>query len=324
MPFPGAPVHDAPAMSEVAPIEVRGLRKTYGALRRAKRIEALRGIDLEVRPGEIFGLLGPNGAGKTTLVKILLAIARASGGEARLLGRPAGDPRARREVGYLPENIRFPDFLHAEGALHYLGRLSRLSAADRSRAVPAALEQVGLLDRRRSKVATFSKGMIQRLGLAQALLHRPRLVVLDEPTDGVDPIGRKEIRDVLVRLREDGATVFLNSHLLSEVERVCDRVAILDRGRVLRIGSVEALTRRGNRWRISVEGDPGVAAAALGPLAAAAGGAVEVDAPTTAALNEAIDRLRAAGVLLTDVRAAATSLEDVFLEVVEHGREGAS
>jgi ABC-2 type transport system ATP-binding protein len=311
-------------MSDVSPIEVRGLRKTYRAIRRSKRIEALRGIDLEVRPGEIFGLLGPNGAGKTTLVKILLAIGHATGGEAKLLGRPVGDPRARRAVGYLPENIHFPDFLHAEGALHYLGRLSRMSGADRKQAVPAALEQVGLLERRRSKVRTFSKGMLQRLGLAQALLHRPRLLVLDEPTDGVDPIGRKEIRDVLVRLREGGATVFLNSHLLSEVERVCDRVAILDKGQVLRTGSVEELTRQGNRWRIAVEGDPAVAVAALGAGAVAAGGAVELDAPDPAALNAAIDKLRAAGVLLTEVRPVSTSLEDVFIDVVaHHGAEAA-
>jgi ABC-2 type transport system ATP-binding protein len=310
-------------MSDASPIEVRGLRKTYGALRRSKRIEALRGMDLEVRSGEIFGLLGPNGAGKTTLVKILLAIAHASGGQARLLGRPAGDPRARREVGYLPENIHFPDFLHAEGALHYLGRLSRMSGADRRQAVPAALEQVGLLERRTSKVRTFSKGMLQRLGLAQALLHRPKLVVLDEPTDGVDPIGRKEIRDVLVRLREGGATVFLNSHLLSEVERVCDRVAILDKGLVLRTGSVEELTRHGNRWRIAVEGDPAAAVKVLGSTAAVVGEALEVEAPTPLTLNEAIDKLRAAGVLLTEVRPASTSLEDVFIEVVEHGREEA-
>ncbi|MBN1771620.1 MAG: ABC transporter ATP-binding protein [Deltaproteobacteria bacterium] len=308
-------------MTEPSPIDVRGLRKTYRALRRSKRIEALRGIDLEVRPGEIFGLLGPNGAGKTTLVKILLAIGHATGGQAKLLGRPVGDPRARRQVGYLPENIRFPDFLHAEDALHYLGRLSRMSGADRKQAVPAALEQVGLLERRTSKVRTFSKGMLQRLGLAQALLHRPRLVLLDEPTDGVDPIGRKEIRDVLVRLREGGATVFLNSHMLSEVERVCDRVAILDQGQVLRTGSVEELTRHGNRWRVAVEGDPAAAAGALGPSATVLEGALEVEAPTVAALNAAIDRLRAAGVLLTEVRPASTSLEDVFIDVVEHGRE---
>jgi ABC-2 type transport system ATP-binding protein len=307
----------------VLPIATTDLCKTYGALRRSRRVEALRGISLAVRKGEIFGLLGPNGAGKTTLVKILLGICHGTGGEARLLGRRVGDPKARRAVGYLPENLRLPDFLDAVGTLEYLGRLSGMPGAERRRAIPAALEQVGLADRSKSKVRTYSKGMLQRLGLAQALLHRPRLVVLDEPTDGVDPIGRKEIRDILLKLREGGATVFLNSHLLSEVERICDRVAILDRGRILRVGGVEELTRQGHRYRIGVEGDPAAALAALGELpgAAAAGGAVEFDADTPAAMNVAIDRLRAAGVVLCEVRPLAASLEDVFIEVVEHGRE---
>ena len=231
-------------METTPPIATVALCKTYGALRRSRRVEALRGLDLQVRAGEIFGLLGPNGAGKTTLVKILLGICLGSSGEARLLGRPVGDPEARRGVGYLPENLRLPDFLDAVGALEFLGRLSGMPAAARRTAIPAVLEQVGLADRSKSKVATFSKGMLQRLGLAQALLHRPRLVVLDEPTDGVDPIGRKEIRDVLLQMREKGTTVFLNSHLLSEVERICDRVAILDRGRLIAEGTLADLRAR--------------------------------------------------------------------------------
>jgi ABC-2 type transport system ATP-binding protein len=311
-------------METTPPIATVALCKTYGALRRSRRVEALRGLDLEVRAGEIFGLLGPNGAGKTTLVKILLGICLGSSGEARLLGRPVGDPEARRGVGYLPENLRLPDFLDAVGALEFLGRLSGMPAADRRTAIPAVLAQVGLADRSKSKVATFSKGMLQRLGLAQALLHRPRLVVLDEPTDGVDPIGRKEIRDVLLQMRESGTTVFLNSHLLSEVERVCDRVAILDRGKILRVGGVEELTRQGNRYRIAVEGDAAKALAALGDLpgTAVVEGGVEFDADTAAAMNVAIDRLRAAGFVLREVRPLATSLEDVFIDTVEHGREG--
>ncbi len=303
-------------------MRVTDLRKTYRSLRRSRTVEALRGVDLDVRPGEIFGLLGPNGAGKTTLVKILLGICRADGGDALLLGRPAPDPASRREVGYLPESLRLPEFLDAEGALHFLGRMSGMPPSERRGAVPAALERVGLGARRRSKVGTYSKGMIQRLGLAQALLHRPRLLVLDEPTDGVDPIGRKEIRDILLEARAQGTTIFLNSHLLSEVERVCDRVAILDRGRVLRVGQVEDLTRKGNRYRAAVEGDPGAALEALG-TGAVVDGAIEFDAATPAEMNVLLGRMLAAGVVVVEVRRAAASLEDVFIEVVGHG-EGAS
>jgi ABC-2 type transport system ATP-binding protein len=310
--------------SNVAPIAVAGLKKIYRAWRKSRRIEALAGISLEVTPGEIFGLLGPNGAGKTTLVKILLGICHASEGRARLMGRSVDDPRARREVGYLPENLRLPDFLDAEGTLHFLGRLSGMPRGERTAAVPEALRRVGLYERRASRVRTFSKGMMQRLGLAQALLHKPRLVVLDEPTDGVDPIGRKEIRDVLLQLRGTGTTVFLNSHLLSEVEQICDRVAILDRGKVLRIGGVEELTKRSGRWRIAIEGEAASALAALGAEGSASvvDGALELAASTAAAMNGAIDRLRAAGIVIREVRPVETSLEQVFLETVEHGREG--
>jgi ABC-2 type transport system ATP-binding protein len=305
-----------------AVVEVTGLRKTYRAWRRARSVDALCGVDLAVRAGEIFGLLGPNGAGKTTLVKILLSICHATAGSARLMGRPVGDPAARREVGYLPENLRLPDFLSAEAALHFLGRLSGLPAAERRRKVPEALERVGLAERRHSKVRTYSKGMIQRLGLAQAFLHRPRLVVLAAPPDGVDPIGRKEIRDVLLELRAAGTTVFLNSHLLSEVERVCDRVAILDKGLVLRVGAVDDLTRGGNRYRILVDGDPAAALAAAGPdrRATAIDGGIEFDADAPRAMNEVLDRLRAAGVVVLEVRRPSVSLEDVFIDVVGHGQ----
>ncbi|MBI4914636.1 MAG: ABC transporter ATP-binding protein [Acidobacteria bacterium] len=310
----------------MTPIAVTELRKTYRAWRKSRRIEALGGISLEVREGEIFGLLGPNGAGKTTLVKVLLGICHATSGDARLMGRRVGDARARREVGYLPENLRLPDFLSAETALHFLGRLSGMPSEARRKAVPVLLERVGLLDRRRSKVRTFSKGMTQRLGLAQALLHRPRLVVLDEPTDGVDPIGRKEIRDVLFELRGTGTTIFLNSHLLSEVELICDRVAILDRGKILRVGGVEELTRRTDRWRIAVEGDAGAALAALDGQREpqVVRGAVEFSAPSALEMNAAIDRLRAAGIVIREVAPVSASLEEAFLEIVEHGREGAS
>ena len=306
-------------MSEVV-LQAVGLRKRFGTL------TAVDDLSLEVRDGEIFGLLGPNGAGKTTLVKVLLGICHATAGQARLMGRPVGDARARREVGYLPEHLRLPDFLNAETALHFLGRLSGMPSEARRKAVPELLERVGLASRRRSKVRTFSKGMIQRLGLAQALLHRPRLLVLDEPTDGVDPIGRKEIRDVLLELRGTGTTIFLNSHLLSEIEMICDRVAILDHGKILRVGDVRELTRRRDRWRIAVEGDVDAARAALAETRSpdVVRGALEFSATSAEELNAAIDLLRAKGVLIREVHAVSASLEEAFLEIVGHSREEAS
>ena len=215
-------------------IRVESVSKRYG--RGAKAVDALRGASLAVRDGEIFGLLGRNGAGKTTLVKILLDIVRPSAGGASLLGRPVRDPGARHEVGYLPEDHRFAEYQTAESALDFYAMLSGVPRSLRRRRVPELLAMVGLGKDARRKIRGFSKGMKQRLGLAQALLHEPRVLLLDEPTDGVDPVGRAEIRDVLLQLKNEKRTVFLNSHLLSEVERLCDRVAILERGQVVREG----------------------------------------------------------------------------------------
>ncbi len=231
-------------MSQAHVATVEDLCKTYrdGFLRRRK-IEALRGVSFQVRPGEVFGLLGPNGAGKTTLIKILLGIVRKSGGRAELLGRPAGDPRGRRRVGYLPESHRIPGHLTGNTALEYYGSLSGLSVSrikDRRRGL---LESVGLAEWGKTSVKKYSKGMRQRLGLAQAMLHEPDLLILDEPTDGVDPVGRSEIRKVLTRLKGQGKSIFLNSHLLQEVELVCDRVAILDKGHLLHVGGVQEITQ---------------------------------------------------------------------------------
>lgn len=229
-------------MTQDAAIEVRSLTKTYrsGLLRR--RFEALRGVSLRVERGEIFGLLGPNGAGKTTLIKVLLGIVRRSGGSAALLGKSAGDRAGRTRVGYLPENLRIASHHTALTAMEYYGRLSGLSWSEIKSERVRLLESVGLADRSRESVKKFSKGMLQRLGLAQSLLHDPELLILDEPTDGLDPVGRSHVRNVLTRLKEQGKTIFLNSHILQEVELICDRVAILDRGLVKAIGNVHELS----------------------------------------------------------------------------------
>ena len=291
-------------------------------------VRALDGLDLEVAPGEIFGLLGPNGAGKTTLVKSLLGIVRPTSGSAALFGVPARRPEARRRVGFLPEHHRFPPFLTAEALLDLYGRLADVSATDRKRRIPLLLDRVGMADWRRAKIKTFSKGMMQRVGLAQALLSAPDLLFLDEPTDGVDPAGRREIRDLLVELRGEGKTIFLNSHLLSEVEQVCTRVAILKGGRLVREGTVGELTAVEKVYEIVATPIPDVLLQALdGALVPATDvgptpGAPTSDlrryratAPDRADLNALLDRLRSEGVLLEAVRPLRRSLEDFFVEV---------
>lgn len=226
-------------------IEVHELKKTYriGWFRR-RRLEALKGISLNVRAGEIFGLLGPNGAGKTTFIKILLGIAKRTSGSVALLGHRAGDRISRREIGYMPENLRIPRYHTAVTALNFYGQLSGLSPATIRRRSAEMLEVVGLKERARDNIAQYSKGMLQRLGLAQALLHKPRLLILDEPTDGLDPVGRAQVRSILHQFKQDGHTVFVNSHILQEVELICDRVAILDHGTERFVGTVSELTRQ--------------------------------------------------------------------------------
>jgi ABC-2 type transport system ATP-binding protein len=228
-------------------IETAGLRKEYG------RRTVLHDLSLAVEPGEVFGFLGPNGAGKTTTVKILLGLVRPTGGTARLLGRPAADPAARRQVGYLPENFRFHEWMTGRELLDFHGRLAGLPADERRRRIPEVLERVGLAGRGDDRVGSYSKGMAQRIGLAQAILHRPALVILDEPTSALDPLGRRDVRDFIRGLRGEGVAVFLNSHLLGEVEMVCDRVAIVDRGRVVRAGRLDELAAGARELRLTLD-----------------------------------------------------------------------
>ena len=221
-------------------IETHDLSKNYG------ETVAVAGLTLTVGQGEVFGFLGPNGAGKTTTVKMLLGLVAPSAGEARLLGRRPGDPAIMGRVGFLPEHFRFPAWLTAADFLDVHARLYGLSAAERRVRIPKLLARVGLGDRPRSKLGDFSKGMLQRVGLAQALLNDPALVFLDEPTSGLDPLGRREVRDLIHELRAAGVTVFLNSHFLSEVEVTCDRVAIVKRGRIVRLGHAGRVDAAGN------------------------------------------------------------------------------
>src|SRR6056297_3777205 len=231
-------------------VEVDDLRKTYrSGLFGTKRLEALQGVSLDVRAGEIFGLLGPNGAGKTTLIKTLLGIVRKSSGTATLFGQPVGTTRSRYRIGYLPENLRVEKHHTARTALHLYGKLSRMPSRTIAERTEQLIQKVGLAGRDCESVRRFSKGMYQRLGLAQALMHDPDLLVLDEPTDGLDPVGRNEVRKVIERLRDLGKTIFLNSHFLQEVEMVCTQVAIMAGGKILAsgpIGQLSGLTADGS------------------------------------------------------------------------------
>jgi ABC-2 type transport system ATP-binding protein len=232
-------------LNEKLAIEVKGLAKDYGhRLFFSKRIHALRSIDLEVQKGEVFALLGPNGAGKTTLIKILLGILRPTTGTASVLDNPCGSFEAKRKIGYLPENLVFPKHMTALAALSFYGGLSRVPNAVIKKRGAELLEWVGLKGRENELVRKYSKGMRQRLGIAQALLHDPEILILDEPTDGLDPLGRNQIRELVKALKGQGKTVFLNSHILQEVEVICDRVAILAQGEVRGLGTIEELQQR--------------------------------------------------------------------------------
>jgi ABC-2 type transport system ATP-binding protein len=228
-------------------------------------------------------------------------------------------------VGYLPEDHRFPEYHTAESALDFYGSLYEMSRGDRRRRIPELLARMGLADAARRKVRTYSKGMKQRLGLAQAILHDPDVVFLDEPTDGVDPVGRKQIRDLLLELKGRGKTLFLNSHLLSEVEQVCDRVGILDKGTLLREGSVDSLTRTENAYEIRVDGPAGAAwddLLKLAPDARKAGDAIELSLPDPGKLDAVLDLLRSRGVHVRGFLEKKRSLEDIFLDTVsEKGPE---
>jgi ABC-2 type transport system ATP-binding protein len=225
--------------------------------KRYRRTVALAGLSMTVARGEVFGFLGPNGAGKTTAVKLLLGLARPTGGEAMVLGAPAGDRETRRQIGYLPELFRFQSWLTAREVLSLHCRLMRLPRSGWAAAAGEALDLVGLSARGGDKVGTFSKGMQQRLGLGVALLGEPALVVLDEPTSALDPVGRHQVRVIIRELRDRGTTVFLNTHLLEEAEHVCDRVTIISKGRSLATGTLSELKVSRPSVRLRVTGLPG-------------------------------------------------------------------
>ena len=301
-------------------IEVSALRKVYTtSLLNKQRITALDGIDFDVRPGELFGLLGPNGAGKTTTVKILLGLTRPTSGHATVNGLPVSDPESRRLAGYLPEGHKIPNYLTARQTLTIFGRMSGMETATIKSRIPLLLEKVRLSQWADVRVKKFSKGMTQRLGLACALIHEPKVLLLDEPTDGVDPVGRREIRDLLREEARNGTAVLLNSHLLSEIELTCDRVAVLRNGKVAAFGSVEELTRKTATYKmVASPVDDSLLASfrECGAGAERVNGHVVLSVNDVEHLNALVDQLRNRGGLLTELTPVRSSLEDVFVDLI--------
>jgi ABC-2 type transport system ATP-binding protein len=299
-------------VSEIV-IDIAETRKKYRG-----GVEALRGVSLQVPGGGVFGLLGPNGAGKSTLVKILMSIVRPTQCNGSMLGSPVGHKPTLARVGYLPEHARFPEYLKGGEVIRYVAGLAGVSRSTAKQRSTELLEMVGMKDWGNHKMGTYSKGMKQRIGLAQALVNDPEIVFLDEPTDGVDPQGRLEMRNLLQTMRDQGRTVFINSHLLGELEMICDSVAIMDKGQIIRQGTIGELTEKSQRYELRTQGD--ISSDLLNKLTS---DGVEIEGDTMsvyqadpAPMQPILDALRSEGVTIVELREVRQSLEELFMESV--------
>lgn len=281
----------------------------------------LRGLSFSVGQGEIFGFLGPNGAGKTTTLKVLIGLIRQTSGYAEVLGSPAGDVEVHRRIGFLPESPYFYDYLTAEEFLRFYGRLAGMGGARLSQRVTSLLELVGLAEARARQLRKFSKGMLQRVGLAQALVHDPELVILDEPMSGLDPIGRKEIRDLILHLREQGKTVLFSTHIIPDVEMICDRVVVIVKGQVLAAGRVDELVGHGRTRSVEVvceglQGDATLPLRVVATRIVKRGNQCLMVLPDPDLLDHVLTDIRAYGGKLISVTPQKGSLEELFVQQV--------
>jgi len=301
-------------MSEIA-IDTQALRKEFGSK------VAVADLTLQVNKGEVFGFLGPNGAGKTTSVKMLMGLTTVTSGAATLLDRPLGDLQARERIGFLPEHFRFHEWLRAAEFLELHGRLFGMSRSEVMEVIPDLLELVGLGKRADTKLSAFSKGMLQRIGLAQALINEPDLVFLDEPTSGLDPLGRRLVRDIISDLRSEGITVFLNSHFLSEIELTCDRVAFIRHGEILRVSSLAELEQEAVEITIRV-GQPTVELVAnlaqfgVGARIEESSGRIHLTVSSEEEIPQIVTWLIEGGYNIYELSPQRLSLEDRFLQIV--------
>lgn len=299
-------------------VEFRNVTKVYRRLLSRQKLAALSDVSFEVQPGEVCAFLGPNGAGKTTAISILMGFFYPDTGEARVLGCEPGDIRAKRQIGFLPENFAFYKYMDAEGLLRFHCVLAERTNGDQGSIIQELLAKVRMDQFKGLKIGKYSRGMVQRLGLAQALLGSPRLLVLDEPTSGLDPAGRKDVRDLISSLRAAGNTIFLSSHILSEVEQICDRAVIIDRGRVVRAGTMDELLVPSGRVEILVKQLP----EAMDAVVVGWGGSVERGARGAkitvdeARKREAIEKLWVEGCDVVGLSPLRGSLEELFLNLV--------
>ena len=307
-------------MSDLA-IKTVNLTKRYSGLWSKQAVDAVKNLNLEVYRGEIFGFLGPNGAGKTTTIKVLLGIIYPTEGEAYVLGQPAGDPKNHYRISYLPETPYFYDYMTGREILTFYAKLFGIAEPERSKRVNELLDRVGLSRAADQTLRTYSKGMLQRIGLAQCLINDPELLILDEPTAGLDPIAHIDIRDMILELRNQGKTLFISSHQLSDVERVCDRVAILKKGVMVQLGRIEELLAGGH---VEVIADK-VPDGAVEPIRQLGGkvslhdGRLIVEQPDNGSVDRVIDIVRAAGGHIVSVKPYRRTLEDLFVETIQGG-----
>ena len=312
-----------------AAIRTRELSKDYlVGFWRPRPYRALDRLSIDVAPGDVFGFLGPNGAGKTTTLKLLMQLVFPTSGEAEILGRPLGDVSIRRRIGYLPENPYFYDHLTAEELLDYYGRLFGQSAADRRQRVGKTLDRLGIGAERRLPLRKFSKGMLQRVGLAQALLNDPEVVFLDEPMSGLDPLGRRDVRALILELRDQGRTIFFSSHILSDAEALCTRVAIVAKGRLAASGTLADLKEFAIQgWELVMAGVPPEALERVRSRArrvvTIGGDRYAIDLPPDGRPEELLRELTAAGATPVSLNPVRETLEDVFVRRVAEMGEGA-
>jgi ABC-2 type transport system ATP-binding protein len=301
-------------------IQVEGLTKQFPSGWPGRPpTTVLDGLSLSVRQGEIYGFLGPNGSGKTTTIKVLIGLIRATSGTAELFGKPVGDVPTRRRIGFLPEAPYFYDYLTAEEFLTFYGHLAGLDRAGLATRVPQLLEVVGLVEARTRQLRKFSKGMLQRVGLAQALIHDPELVILDEPMSGLDPIGRKQVRDLILGLRDQGKTVFFSTHIIPDVEMICDRVGVIVKGKLLTTGRVDELVSHGHTQSVEIVCQ-GIAAEQIPAIQAMASRVVQrgsqslIVLPRPDSLENALAEIRKQGGTLISVTPHKGSLEELFFQ----------
>jgi ABC-2 type transport system ATP-binding protein len=300
---------------EMVAVETKMLTKYYSN----GRIKALEDLSLEVEKGTIFSLLGPNGSGKTTMIKLLLGICHPTRGTAKILGQQINDYKSHRQIGYLAENHHFPDFLNARQVLYYYGKMGGISPSILKDRIPQLLRLVKLEDWEGVKIRKYSKGMLQRLGIAQALVNDPELLFLDEPTDGIDPVGRREVRDILLKIREEGKSIFLNSHLLSEVELVSDEIAILKNGRMIQRGKVQDFISVKDTYQIQLKDGDVIASEISKKLKIELqkkNGSYLIAVLDDQHLNHFIDEIRNQNIIIQAVVPYKITLEDFFIEVI--------